>query len=237
MLTLIDMISEKILIVDDERTIRLTFRCALETDGYQIVEAASVNEALSVLRTQTFAAAILDLRLGDQSGLRLLEQMRAQRNQTPVLMITAYGSIRDAVQAMRLGAIDFLEKPIEPDALRGVMSEILGRHRPPTTRPVELGSLEDFLREAKRLVNMQSFELAGRMVNEALRLDERSPDAHNLQGVLHEIASDYDAARKAYGRAVELDPRHPAAQANLRRLFELFNFGESREALHLGDKP
>ena len=221
--------------VDDERTIRLTFRLALETDGYQVVEAASADEARTELGRQGFDLVILDLRLGEQSGLYTLAEMRAQGIRIPTLMITAYGSIRDAVQAMRLGAIDFLEKPIEPTALRAVVAEILGRHRP-ATKPTELGSLEDFLREAKRLINLQGFGMAERMVNEALRIDEKSPDAHNLRGVLYEIAGDYDAARKAYGRAIKLDTRHPAAQGNMRRLFELFNFGKSREALHFGVK-
>ena len=74
------------------------------------------------------------------------------------------------------------------------------------------------------------------MVAEALRFYEKSPDAHNLQGILYEIAGDYDAAKKAYGRAIKLDARHPAAQQNMRRMFELFNFGRSEEPLHYGDK-
>ena len=229
------MNSGKIFVVDDERTIRLTFRLALETDGYEVVEAASADEARTELGRQSFDLVILDLRLGEQSGLHTLAEMRARDIRIPTLMITAYGSIRDAVQAMRLGAIDFLEKPIEPTALRAVVAEILGRHRP-ATKPVELGSLEDFLREAKRLINLQGFEMAERMVNEALCIDEKSPDAHNLRGVLYEIAGDYDEARRAYGRAIKLDARHSAAQGNMRRLFELFNFGKSQETLHFGVK-
>ena len=74
------------------------------------------------------------------------------------------------------------------------------------------------------------------MVAEALRFDERSPDAHNLQGVLYEIGGNYDAAKKSYGRAIRLDARHPAAQQNMRSIFELFNFGRSEEPQHLGEK-
>ena len=186
-------------------------------------------------KAERYDLAILDLRLGEASGLDVLAAMRRDGIRTPTLMITAYGSIRNAVRAMQLGAIDFLEKPIEPAALRGIVAEILGRHQAPA-KPTELGSLEDFLREAKRLINLQDFALAGRMVAEALKIDERSPDAHNLQGVLHEIAGDYDAAKKSYGRAIKLRSDHPAAQQNMRRLYELFNFGSSQEALNLGAK-
>ena len=225
----------KIFIIDDERTIRLTFRLALETDGYDVQEAASADEAAMGFRAEKFDLVILDLRIGEDSGLDVLAAMRREGNQTPTLMITAYGSIRSAVRAMQYGAIDFLEKPVDPAALRQLVAEVVRRHQPPAGR-VELGSTEDFLREAKRLINLQGFAAAGRLVAEALRFDERSPDAHNLQGVLHEIAGDYDAAKKAYGRAIKLDAGHPAAQQNMRRIYELFNFGSSQEALHLGEK-
>ena len=226
----------KIFLIDDERTIRLTFRLALETDGYEVHEAASADEAMMGFQAETYDLVVLDLRLGEDSGLDVLTEMRRRGVRTPTLMITAYGSIRNAVRAMQLGAIDFLEKPIEPTALRKIVAEVVGRHRP-SPEPTELGSTADFLREAKRLINLQSFALAGRMVSEALRFDERSPDAHNLQGILHEIGGDYDAARKSYGRAIKCDASHPAAQQNMRRLYELFNFGRSDEPQHLGSKP
>ncbi len=226
----------KIFIIDDERTIRLTFRLALETDGYDVQEAASADEALMGFQSEKYDLVILDLRIGEDNGLDILAAMRQRGIRTPTLMITAYGSIRNAVRAMKLGAIDFLEKPVAPAALRAMVAEVVGRHQPPARGPIELGSLEDFLREAKRLINLQDFVLAGRMVAEALRIDERSPDAHNLQGVLHEIAGDYDSAKKSYGRAIKLDASHPAAQQNMRRIFELFNFGRSEEPLHYGEK-
>ena len=229
------MSSKTIFIVDDERTIRLTFRLALETDGYDVQEAASAEEAMLGFKAEQYDLVILDLRLGEDSGLDVLAEMRRRGIQTPTLMITAYGSVRNAVRAMQLGAIDFLEKPIEPVALRKLAAEILGRHQV-SSGPVELGSLEDFLRETKRMINLQNFDLAERMVAEALRFDDHSPDAHNLRGVLYEIGDNYDAAKKSYGRAIKLNPNHPAAQQNMRRLFELFNFGCSEEPRHLGEK-
>ena len=229
------MNSGKIFLIDDERTIRLTFRLALETDGYDVQEAASADEAMMAFKAEKYDLVVLDLRLGEDSGLDVLAGMRQRGIQTPTLMITAYGSIRNAVRAMQLGAIDFLEKPIEPVALRKIVAEIVGRHRP---RPADVvpGSFEDCLREAKRLINLQEFDPAAEKITEALRLDDKSPDAHNLRGVLHEICGDLDGAKKAYGRAIKLDARHEAAQQNMRRIFELFNFGRSEEPLHLGDQ-
>ena len=207
------MSNGKIFIIDDERTIRLTFRLALETDGYEVQEAASAEEAVKGFQTQKFDLVVLDLRLGEDSGLDVLAAMRQRGIQTPTVMITAYGSIRNAVRAMQLGAIDFLEKPIEPVALRQLVGEVVGRHRA-TPERVELGSTEDFLREAKRLINLQSFELAGRMVAEALSFDERSADrAQTCKACCTRSAGTTTPPRKSYGRAIKLDARHPAAPA------------------------
>ena len=123
------MNSGKVFIVDDERTIRLTFRLALETDGYDVQEAASADEAMMGLRSEVYDLVVLDLRIGEDNGLDVLAAMRKGGVQTPTLMITAYGSIRNAVRAMQLGAIDFLEKPIEPVALRKIVAETVGRHQ------------------------------------------------------------------------------------------------------------
>ncbi len=224
----------KIFLIDDERTIRLTFRLALETDGYEVQEAASADEAMMGFKAEKYNLVVLDLRIGEDNGLDVLAEMRRRGIQTPTLMITAYGSIRNAVRAMQLGAIDFLEKPIEPVTLRKMVAEIVERHGP---RPYDVspGSFADCLREGKRLINLQNFDVAADMITEALRLDDKSPDAHNLRGVLHEICGDFDGAKKAYGRAIKLNSGHEAAQQNMRRIFDLFNFGRSEEPLHLGE--
>jgi FixJ family two-component response regulator len=230
------MIAPKIFIIDDERTIRLTFRLALETDGYAVQEAATVDEAMMGLQAEVYQLVILDLRIGEDSGLNVLSEMRRRGLLTPTLMITAYGSIRNAVRAMQLGAIDFLEKPVEPVALRRLVAEILERHQPTDVQPPESTAIGNLTREAKRLINLQDFASAALCITAALKIDDASPDVYNLQGVLAEIGGDYDAARRAYGKAIRLHSRHEPAQQNMRRLFELFNFGSSEEALHLGEK-
>ena len=226
----------KIFLIDDERTIRLTFRLALETDGYEVQEAASEDEAMMGFKTEKYDLVVLDLRLGEDNGLNVLAEMRLRGIQTPTLMITAYGSIRNAVRAMQLGAIDFLEKPIEPVSLRKIVAEILDRHQPRTIEVEEPTPTGNLIREAKRLINLQDFDAAATCLTAALKIDKASPEVHNLHGVLAEIRGNYDEARRAYGQAIKLDSRHEGAQQNMRRLFELFNFGRSEEALHYGDK-
>ena len=119
------MKNRKILIVDDEATIRLTIRLALETDGYVVEEAASAHEAMTGLKSKRYDLVILDLRLGGENGLLVLAEMSQRGIRTPTLMFSAYGSIRDAVRAMQLGAIDFQEKSSDPDVLRRKVLAVL----------------------------------------------------------------------------------------------------------------
>jgi len=107
----------KVLIVDDERNIRSSLAGLLADEGFEARTAASGEEALESLRAEAFDLAILDVRLPDTDGVSLLEQARALRSDLPVVMMSGHASIDIAVRAVRLGAFDFLEKPLSPDRL------------------------------------------------------------------------------------------------------------------------
>jgi DNA-binding response OmpR family regulator len=227
---------KRILIIDDEPNVRLNFRLALELEGYQVAEAAGGAAAREKLLGERFDLAILDLRMPGMGGLDLLEHMREKGMATPVIIVTAYGSVPDAVRAMKLGAIDFLEKPLRPADLRRLVAEVVERHhvepRERTTAPDDFAT---HLRAAKRQVNLRNFPLAEKHLQRALEFDPRSADALNLLGVLAELGGDYRKARKYYGRAIRARHDHAAAQQNMRRLFELNLFGATDEPLNLGD--
>src|ERR1700724_2364570 len=119
----------RILIVDDETNVRLNYRVTLETEGYEVV-AISAARALQELIEQSFSLAILDMRLPGMDGLALLAKMREIGNTVPAMIVTAYSDVPHAVQAMKLGAIDFLQKPLRPEDLRRIVAEIQTRHAP-----------------------------------------------------------------------------------------------------------
>ncbi len=122
------MKKKRILIVDDEPNVRLGYRITLETEGYDVCEADGATEAFQAFDASDFSLAILDLRMPEKDGLVLLEEMRKKGLTIPVVIITAYGSVPNAVRAMKLGAIDFLEKPLTPELLRRVVKEVVERH-------------------------------------------------------------------------------------------------------------
>jgi DNA-binding NtrC family response regulator len=108
----------RILIVDDEATIRASLLEALAADGYDTDAAESGEEALARCHATAYDLVVTDLKLPGVSGLEVLQALRNQGKQTPVIMMTAYGDVDTAVSAMRLGAYDFIPKPFKLTMLR-----------------------------------------------------------------------------------------------------------------------
>ena len=166
-------------------------------------------------------------------GLELLAKMREMGMTVPAMIVTAYSDVPHAVQAMKLGAIDFLQKPLRPEDLRRIVAEILKRHAPRNDHPAE--SFNSHIVAAKRCLNLQSFAKARIHLVKALELNTRSVEAFNLAGVLAEMLDDVDKAKKYYGQAIKLDKNYEPAQQNMRRLFEMQHFGSTSEPLNLGE--
>jgi DNA-binding response OmpR family regulator len=123
----------KLLVVDDEPHIRQMMRLTLEAAGYEVDEAATGEEGLATFGAgQTHAAVLLDQKMPGMDGLETLRQMKQRVPDSCVIMVTAFASIDLAVDAMRLGATDFLRKPMTPDALRAsVAAALASRPRGP----------------------------------------------------------------------------------------------------------
>ena len=225
----------EILIVDDEPNVRLMYRSALESEGYELHEADSGQNALDQCAARKFDAAILDLRMPGMDGLELLANMHARNINMPVVIITAYADVPNAVNAMKEGAIDFLQKPILPDQLRVIVKDLLIRHEPEKPKG-EPRDFEYHLRCAKRAINLRDFTTAKANLIKALEQNPDSPQAFNLVGVMLEMREEFDQARRYYGQAIKIDKRFEPAQQNMRRIFELFNFGSSDEPVNMDNK-
>jgi DNA-binding response OmpR family regulator len=131
----------RLLIVDDEPHIRRMMRLTLEATGYQVEEAADGENGLTRFGDgKDWAAVLLDQKMPGLDGLETLRQIKARAPEACVIMVTAFASIELAVDAMRLGATDFLRKPMTPEMLRGAVAAALAsRPRTPvkSVAPVE----------------------------------------------------------------------------------------------------
>ena len=120
----------RILLIDDERNINRMLTVALEADGHDVIAVESGSGALRQVQKLPFDAAFLDLRLGQEDGLEVLGQLRRADPGMAVVIITAFASYPSAVEATKLGAVDYLPKPFTPEQVRLVLGRIArGRRR------------------------------------------------------------------------------------------------------------
>jgi len=117
----------RVLIVDDETSILMLLNEALTAWGYQVATAGTATDALAVVRTQVFDAAITDIRMPDMSGLELLKQLKAHDESIEVVIMTGYPTIASAVEALKEGAYDYLSKPLILDELKHLMQRLMER--------------------------------------------------------------------------------------------------------------
>jgi DNA-binding NtrC family response regulator len=120
----------RILIVDDDAGQRSLLNSFLRGQGFETEAAASGEQGLQLLRQKTFSLMISDVRMPGMSGLETLRRARHEHPALPVLLVTAYADIREAVGAMRDGAVSYLAKPIDLDELLAVVQQALGIARP-----------------------------------------------------------------------------------------------------------
>jgi two-component system, OmpR family, alkaline phosphatase synthesis response regulator PhoP len=208
------MISKPILIVDDEKNIRLTLSQALETLGAEIDTAANGEEALAKLKGREFGLILLDIRMPGMDGMEVLRLVREIRPDIRIIMITAYGTIESAVEALKLGAVDFLQKPFDPEEIRELVSRVMDRDKLDENK---LADYTSFIELAKKCIGDRHFDAAAEHVRKAIFIDPRRPEAFNLLGGLMEIRGDRIEAQKNYRAALSLDPSYEPAIKNLRR--------------------
>ena len=116
-----------LLVIDDEPDLRTLYEMTLLREGYEIEIAGSVEEGLARLAKRSFSAIITDMRLPDGSGLDLLRRLEEEGRSEKAIVITAYGSAENAVEALKAGAYDYLTKPVDLKQFRAVVASALGR--------------------------------------------------------------------------------------------------------------
>jgi len=119
------MTRSQILVVDDDDSLRRVLQVQLEQEGYFVASAASAQQALSMLQLRSYDLVIADLKMPGESGIDLLKQVRSQHPEIVVIILTAFGTVETAVEAMKAGAFDYLTKPVHPDELSLVIARAL----------------------------------------------------------------------------------------------------------------
>jgi len=218
----------RILIIDDELHIRRMMRITLEAIGYAVGEAQDGSEGLMLYGDGTnWDAVVLDQRMPGMDGLETLKHIRDINPEARVVMATAYASIELAVDAMKLGATDFVRKPLTPEILRNAVAAALTKSLPAAVTPTTAASPQPLI----QTVTMNGFTIFDQ--NEMPLLEERhrrfvvvSPD-----GEKHEVLVEIETEPIAYverltGRHLAADSSFWTAQA--RRLLSDYLWNEGK---------
>jgi two-component system nitrogen regulation response regulator NtrX len=156
----------EVLVVDDDSDIRRTLRGVLEDEGYEVAEAGDGASALAALEQRRFDAVLLDVKMPGMGGLEALHMIREQAPHTGVIMVSGESTISTAVQAIKRGAFDFIEKPVDPEHLLRVLAQTAQltelRRSSPSPATEELGlvgrspALATLIAEIRRVAPSQA---------------------------------------------------------------------------------
>jgi DNA-binding NtrC family response regulator len=139
----------RVLVVDDDRTFRLSTGELLRQDGYDVAVAADASEAVELLSAGGFDLVLLDMRMPGMDGLTAVEVLRTRGLRAPILMISGFGTIDTAVESLHRGADHFLAKPVDPDVLSAKVAELLERR--PAQERVREGALGAMVGHARAM--------------------------------------------------------------------------------------
>ncbi|HET9298971.1 MAG TPA: sigma-54 dependent transcriptional regulator [Candidatus Polarisedimenticolaceae bacterium] len=157
------MSGEKILIIEDEKLIRMTLRERLSREGYQVLEAGRGEEGLRTLDEEEADLVLLDYKLPDTDGVEVLRRIREMGRDTAVILMTAFSTVTSAVEAIKLGAYDYLDKPVDHEALLTVMGKALEttrlrrevrRHRSQQEEAYGIGNIVGRSKEIQNVLSM-----------------------------------------------------------------------------------
>jgi DNA-binding response OmpR family regulator len=140
-----------ILIVDDENRLRLSLSLILQKENYRVETVANAEDALDCLKLHEYDLMFLDLNLPGMSGIDLLIEVHKQFPHMPVLILTAHAALESAIQAVRLGARDYLIKPVEPVLILTRVAEILAESEQPARKKEIVGQIQSLLAELQKM--------------------------------------------------------------------------------------
>ena len=212
-----------VLVVDDEKNIRLTFSETMTQMGFDTRTASNGEEALTKMQGSEFDLVLLDLRMPGMDGIEVLRRIRERCPKVRVIMITAHGTVESAVEAMKLGAVDFIQKPCTPDEIRELVGKVMEREAIDESKVMDYSMLMEL---CKRHVTDRRLEEAKAVAQKALALDPGRPEAYNLLGAFQECRGEWVEAQKYYRTALEIDPSFKPAQANLERTGSFHRSGQ-----------
>lgn len=187
---------KKVLVADDTKNIRTLLSTCLELEGYEVLTANNGQQAYDLFCSETFDLAFLDIKMPEMSGTEVLKRIREIGINTPVIIITAFATVKNAVECTKLGAVAYLQKPFTADKVRSILRE-MNEMADACVLPC---SAADKITE---LIVAGLYDEAISRLKDALSSEPSNPELYTLFGKAHEGIGDIEGAEKFY-RAAEV---------------------------------
>lgn len=223
------MDKKKVLIADNDEKVRKQLKALLKPLGLEINEVEDGKEALKKVKEEDFDLVLLELNLPEPGGMEILKEISEDRPDIKVIIITAHGSVETAKEAIRKGAVDYIEKPLEEAKTRGLISEVMD------TEMTEKKLKEDYselFKQTKKSINDKDLDAAVEQARTAVSLIPSRPEAYNLLGVAYELKGNYSEARNQYRASLSQEPSYKPAKDNLSRVTGM---EKSNREIKIGD--
>lgn len=180
---------KKVLVVDDTKNIREMLKTYLELEGFQVLEAVNAKEAIEIINAYDVSLVFTDIKMPEISGTELLRVIKKQNKNIIVIIMTAFGTIKNAVECTKLGAAAYLQKPFTTKKVKTVLDEILKKDS-------IKNNLNVYISLAKKLLDENELEKAEGVLKKALAMREDCGQVYFLFSILEEKKGNIEKSNK-----------------------------------------
>lgn len=180
---------KRALVVDDTKNIRTMLTTCLEINNYKVITANNGFEALELFNKENFDLVFLDIKMPELSGTEVLRRIREEGIKTPVVIMTAFATVKNAIECTKLGVVSYLQKPFTIDRIKNVLGEVFSK-------------IDDeeglYLERIKELISHEEYDNALELLKKALSIDPCYYEIYFLLGKVYERKKDINKAESFY---------------------------------------
>lgn len=198
---------KRVLIIDDTKNIRTLLTTCLELRDYEVLTAENGRVALDILKEkkEEIDLIFLDIRMPGMSGTEVLKSLRSYGVSCPVIIMTAFATVKNAVDCTKLGAVAYLQKPFSPDRVNVILDEITENTSSENITNSNLKDVELYLSKAKSLINEKKYDEAFENIKTALSINPYIKETYYLIGQINENTDNSIQAKRFYDIAKLFD--------------------------------
>lgn len=198
---------KRVLIIDDTKNIRTLLTTCLELRDYEVLTAENGRVALDILKEkkEEIDLIFLDIRMPGMSGTEVLKSLRSYGVSCPVIIMTAFATVKNAVDCTKLGAVAYLQKPFSPDRVNTILDEITENTSNENRTNSNLKDIELYLSKTKSLINEKKYDEAFENIKTALSINPYIKETYYLIGQINENTDNSIQAKRFYDIAKLFD--------------------------------